>query len=374
MKHCLVVTCMLVLGLALVAEQAQARGPRGGRGFSGPSPRGFSPPSRPGTPNFSPSGPSRLTNGTQVLQPGQSVRNPGFQPGQLNTGNVRPGQFGQGQFGPGNFGPGSANLPGQRPTQQQVNDFLKLPQQPQQIRNEFATGQRTPGERQQQFHDNRSDLAQQRHEWANDLRNNVADAYDDLFTPAWYAQHPTAWQITHPHADAWATATFAAATAWLGWAAAPPVYYGDTVVYQEGNVYLDGQAVATGEEYAQQAEQIAQANQQVTDDQSEWLPLGVYALVREPGDEPTSMLQLAVSKEGIIKGSYYSTLGGNVTLLQGAVDRDSQRAAWRIGTTNGTVMETGLSNLTEDEAPLLVHLEGDRHQQWWLVRVPGQQQ
>ena len=36
------------------------------------------------------------------------------------------------------------------------------------------------------------------------------------FTPAWYANHSTAWQYSHPHADAWAVASIGTVAVWLG--------------------------------------------------------------------------------------------------------------------------------------------------------------
>ena len=44
-------------------------------------------------------------------------------------------------------------------------------------------------------------------------------------------------------------------------------------------------------------------------------------------------------------------------------------AAWTVGDNKNTVFETGLVNLTKDQAPVLVHYGKDRTQQWLLVRV-----
>jgi hypothetical protein len=51
------------------------------------------------------------------------------------------------------------------------------------------------------------------------------------------------------------------------------------------------------------------------------------------------------------------------------VDKKNQRAAWTIGKTKDRVFEAGLYNLTQSEAPVLVHFGTEKTQQWLLVRV-----
>ena len=53
----------------------------------------------------------------------------------------------------------------------------------------------------------------------------------------------------------------------------------------------------------------------------EWLPLGVFAMVQ--GDEKTSnhIFQLAVNKQGVIRGNYYDAVTDSTALIYGAVDK-----------------------------------------------------
>jgi hypothetical protein len=78
---------------------------------------------------------------------------------------------------------------------------------------------------------------------------------------------------------------------------------------------------------------------------------------------------LAVHKNGIIRGNYYDGVMDTTTAVYGSVDKKTQRAAWTIGKTKDRVFEAGLWNLTQPEAPCLVHLGPDKTQQWLLVRV-----
>ena len=110
---------------------------------------------------------------------------------------------------------------------------------------------------------------------------------------------------------------------------------------------------------------------------ADWKPLGVFALV--PGDQKTSnkMFQLAVDKNGIIRGNYYDGVMDTTTPVFGSVDKKTQRAsAWTIGKTKDRVFEAGLYNLTQTEAPVLVHLARTRRNNgcscgWNSRRRPG---
>ena len=148
--------------------------------------------------------------------------------------------------------------------------------------------------------------------------------------------------------------------------------YGDNVYYEGDNVYQDGQVIATSDQYAQQAQTIAESVPEVKPDDVEWMSLGVFALTNSgesTGTDPTLYLQLAISKEGIIAGTVQNTATDKVQNVEGMVDPDSQRAAWGIEGKDWPIMETGISNLTQDDAPALLHFEDGQTQQWLLVRM-----
>jgi len=46
-----------------------------------------------------------------------------------------------------------------------------------------------------------------------------------------------------------------------------------------------------------------------------------------------------------------------------------QRVAFTVDDNKTNVVETGLYNLTKDEAPALIHFGKDRTEQWLLVRL-----
>ncbi len=156
----------------------------------------------------------------------------------------------------------------------------------------------------------------------------------------------------------------------------PVIYdYGTNVVYRDNYVYVDDQQVATTVEYYEQAEAIADSiPEDVNEEQIEWMPLGVYAIAEEGGIDNGMLVQLAVSKEGIIAGTFYNDATDDGRPLEGMVDRETQRAAWRFadGKNSDIVMETSIYNLTQDETTALVHFGGDQTQNWLMVRLPEQ--
>jgi hypothetical protein len=173
----------------------------------------------------------------------------------------------------------------------------------------------------------------------------------------------------------WGYAAWPALTTWFpsyGWT--EPVYYsyGDNVYYEGDQVYYGSQPVATAAEYAQQAEAIATSIPDVQPAESDWMPLGVFAVTQdgEPsGADPTLYLQLAVSKQGIISGTLQNTATNSVEPIEGMVDKQTQRSAWTIQDKSWPIMETGISNLTQDTTPALVHFADGSTQQWLLVRL-----
>jgi hypothetical protein len=151
-----------------------------------------------------------------------------------------------------------------------------------------------------------------------------------------------------------------------------PIYYdyGGNVYYEEGDVYVDGNSAGTEAQYAEQVAQVANSvPADAGGEDTEWLPLGVFALIEQEQEDPTMYLQLAVTAEGVIGGSYTNTVTDSVENVQGMVDKKTQRAAWTIGDKPDTVLETGIYNLTQEETAVLVHFGTEQTQQWLMVRL-----
>jgi hypothetical protein len=56
-------------------------------------------------------------------------------------------------------------------------------------------------------------------------------------------------------------------------------------------------------------------------------------------------------------------------VIQGSIDKQTQRAAFTVGENKASIIETGLYILTKDEASCLIHVGKERTELWLLVRL-----
>lgn len=146
--------------------------------------------------------------------------------------------------------------------------------------------------------------------------------------------------------------------------------YGNNVTYQNDNVYVNGEDVGTSQQYYDQAADLATTGAEANaPSDGDWLPLGVFSLSKSDHPSSNLVVQLAVNKEGIIRGNYTDTVTEQTQTIQGSVDKKTQRVAFTVGDNKTTIVETGIYNLTKDEAPVLMHFGQDRTEQWLLVRL-----
>jgi hypothetical protein len=193
----------------------------------------------------------------------------------------------------------------------------------------------------------------------------------NCFTGGWYRRYLGAWWpgVWFGAGTAWATAPWAVAGDYCGCSGGGVYYdYGENVTYEGDNVYYGDEAVASTEEYYDQADELAASGQEAKDE--EWLPLGVFAVISDADQTKTDRtVQLAVNKDGVIRGNLQDALSDNVTPLVGAVDKKTQRIAIKIEGNEAAVAETGLYNLTNDEVPILIHFGPDHRETRTLIRL-----
>ena len=216
------------------------------------------------------------------------------------------------------------------------------------------------------------------------VNNRYANIQNRPFTDSWRHGRPVnyphlrhhAWHYRPGHWWRWATA--AAVTRWVAFGWARPYYYsygsGGNVYYENNTVYVNNEESCSSEEYYEQAATIASSVPEMSDtqaDQVEWMSLGVFALTQEGVDTTNLLLQLAVSKEGIIAGTLFNETTGSERPVEGMVDQATQRAAWSFadGKNTEVVMEASIYSLTENEATALVHFGKDKTQTWVMVRL-----
>jgi len=201
----------------------------------------------------------------------------------------------------------------------------------------------------------------------------VRNSFDNhgLYNDRWYGDHAGAWNAGRwATGGAWTAAPLAAVGAYYGAAAAPVYYnYGTSPNYQNGQIMMGDQNLGTPQQFSQQAADLASAGAAAQpDDGDEWMPLGVFAMVRNEQQHPQLILQMAVNKQGILRGNYTDEVSDTTLPIAGSVDPKTQRAAWTVGDNKNSVMEAGMSNLASGEAPALIHKNG-KTDHWLLVRL-----
>jgi hypothetical protein len=206
---------------------------------------------------------------------------------------------------------------------------------------------------------------------AQSVRNNFNNW--NVYNRGWYGRYPGAWYASGWAAGAvWNPCTWNAAAGYCGYAAESPVdyNYGTNVVYEGDSVYVNGQQAGTSQQYYDQASSLASTGAMAdAPADGDWLPLGVFAFTKSDQQKSNITIQLAVNKEGIVRGNYTDSATNENQIIQGSVDKTTQRVCFTVGKNTTNVVEAGLYNLTKDESPCLLHYGADRTEQWLLVRL-----
>jgi hypothetical protein len=177
---------------------------------------------------------------------------------------------------------------------------------------------------------------------------------------------------------------------WWGWCSAPilttwvsfgwnqPCYWdygpGEYIYCNNGIVYVHGAWFEPAPVFYRRTLLLAQQAPIWTPVQAaqiDWLPLGVFAIARDGVPDNNVLVQLAVTKDGVIGGTIFNQLTGASFPIQGMVDKQTQRAAWTYTDEMGAqiVMESSIFNLTQPAATGLIHYGPDNIQVIELVRL-----
>jgi hypothetical protein len=195
-------------------------------------------------------------------------------------------------------------------------------------------------------------------------------AYHAYFQPEWYNHHSGVWVAAGVAARAWwLRPAWNSAVGWFGGEDDPVTYdYGNNITYDDETIYYDDQPAASAETYYDQAVELAGS---FADDSrnEEWFPLGAFAVVNEGQAKPDKILQIAVNKQGAVRGNLFDRWTDKVVAVSGAVDKTNQRVAFRMEGNDAVVAECGLWNLTQETTPLMIHFGPQHMEQRLLVRL-----
>lgn len=210
----------------------------------------------------------------------------------------------------------------------------------------------------------------------NNIRNNIGSRYPDRGN--WFRNNNLGYY--NRNANWWAGATALGVGAWLGWNNAEPYYYDygydDSNYAYNPNQYNDygTDGVMSSGTSANTPIVDASSNSApaVNTSSDQWMPLGVFAVSNNADDNstPNMFMQLALNKSGEIEGTFHNATTDQSYALEGSVDQNTKLAAWRIADNeNSPVIQTGIYNLTQDEAPVKIYYPNASPQEGLLVRV-----
>lgn len=225
---------------------------------------------------------------------------------------------------------------------------------------------------------------------AKHVRNHWRDRdwhrHDIPFRSGWWDRHRwhthywNHWDVyarTRPYFW-WSWCDAPVLTSWItfGW---PTPYYwdygpGEYIYCSNGAVYVNGTWYQPMPIFYENTVQIVERAPEWSAEEAaaaEWLPLGVFAITHDGAAEADLLVQLAVTKEGVVGGTAQDQKAGQTYPVDGLVDKQTQRTIWSYTDEQGKriVMETSVYNLTQPEATGLVHFGPDDIRVIELVRL-----
>lgn len=253
-------------------------------------------------------------------------------------------------------------------------------QMPSQAQIQQRAGQRAPQLNQTSAQNLRSSLptrntsnAREAAQATRQFRQNHPVAFNNLFDGDFYRNHNLDYGYYYPYGGVWGVPSWYDTASWIdldssdgGYSAN---YYDDsgsttTLAPQEAYAYAPQQQNT----YAAAPTQAPQVSGQ----QSNLLSLGVFAVGSAAAQAPYSnkVVQLSLSKDGYISGTYYNLATDQAYPIEGAVNTQTQQATFKLSNNpDSPVATTGLYNLTQDVANLQMYYPNGPQQPKVLVRL-----
>jgi hypothetical protein len=216
-----------------------------------------------------------------------------------------------------------------------------------------------------------------------DIGNDVRDNFhgSGLFAPSWWKNYKNAWcNSSWPSDWVWLNVDWdTLANFWGVSSAKPPGDYefGDNVKYQNEVVYFGDQPTAKAADFYRIAQTLAAkgvvkvvpGTKSPPPSTADWQPLGIFSLVHPTQKFSTTLFQLAVNKQGLVRGNCYNVLTGQLDTIHGAADKTNSRLAFTVGNNRSVIYDSGVGNLLNAQSPILVHMSKDQREQMTMVRL-----
>jgi hypothetical protein len=184
-------------------------------------------------------------------------------------------------------------------------------------------------------------------------------------TPQWLQSYNVSpwWGSTNPPDWAWGAAGLAGLDNWLGsdWSAdaKPFIYYtgGKPLMLFDDAVSIPEEAIKIGNRELRPGD--------------DWIPLGVFGLMPPDASEYAATIQLAVNRQGVVRGYAVETATGVLHKAIGGFDRSKLRIAWTFPGAGAYKFEASVANLLQSESLVNVYDPVDcLVSAWQIVRDP----
>jgi len=159
----------------------------------------------------------------------------------------------------------------------------------------------------------------------------------------------------HWHYTQWpywtAAATGAAMANWIGssytgyGSSQQIVYYPVEAAPQQ--VYDDSVAAPTAAVEVGQTTPVA--------DDVEWMNVGTFGIIPYQATDFAFGIQLATTKDGIVRGIQWDMKNNTSAEIEGSIQKDTLRIAWKAKTADALMYETNVDNLTQQESMVNVY-------------------
>ncbi len=207
----------------------------------------------------------------------------------------------------------------------------------------------------------------------------------------WYATRLGAWSANrdvYRWGNPWAFATLDSAATWLGMSQfhRPRRKYLGTYltagnnmggpVQHSGSTFTNGQPASLRDDVvelfdlgpsASAAEALVRRGARSPQSGSQMLTLGVYTMAPAGQQASTVLVHLAVSRSGIVRGTFCDLKLDRDFDIAGAVDRQTGRVAWAVRPAGRQVFDTALQELTLQSGPLAVHHADGTSSEWTIA-------
>lgn len=143
-----------------------------------------------------------------------------------------------------------------------------------------------------------------------------------------------------------------------------------TIINADTSAVSTQSPTATPLDPAASAANLAQLGAAEPGDKAQWMDLGSLALKAAGETKATRIVQLSVNRDGVLRGSHYDLLSDQVQTIEGAIDKQTLRAAWKIGHNGKVVFQAPVDELTKPEGSVTAFFPDGSNSAWRTARLP----